>query len=68
MKKLFFTALVAIVAVGGAYAQYVSTPGATSPQFNCSGTATPLCTYPIYPAGSTEPIPADSDVYDQTKI
>lgn len=38
MKKLFFTALVAVVAVGGAYAQqYTYINGATTINFDCAG-------------------------------
>lgn len=37
MKKLFFVALLATVAVGGAYAQYFS-PGSTSQDVDCGTT------------------------------
>lgn len=47
MKKLFFTALVAVVAVGGAFAQtYRNTPVAGQPQtkqFTCEGEDAPTC-------------------------
>ena len=46
MKKLFFSALVAVVAVGGAYAQtYRNAPtqGSATDFFDCSGTPVISC-------------------------
>lgn len=63
MKKLFFTALVAVAAVGGAYAQYTSTPFGPS-EFNCQEIDTPTCGQvipgTIYEAGTNN----EALVYD----
>jgi hypothetical protein len=60
MKKLFFSALIAIVAVGGAYAQYTTTPGGAS-QFDCDDSPTVTCRVQfsgqtIYIAGTSTPV------------
>lgn len=61
MKKLFFTALVAIVAIGGAYAQQYSTlPNGGGTKFSCDALSGSTCAalfsqgY-VYPDG-TEPV------------
>jgi hypothetical protein len=44
MKKLFFAALFAVVAVGGAFAQqYSSEPNGEGVLFNCATNNTPTC-------------------------
>lgn len=44
MKKLFFSALVAVVAIGGAYAnEYSTEPNGGGSIFYCSGLLAPLC-------------------------
>lgn len=69
MKKLIFTALVAIVAVGGAYAQYQAQPESQNPnaaQFNCVGTDAPLCGASTYLADSDTQAPLAARI--STKI
>lgn len=44
MKKLFFTALVAVAAIGGAYAQTLYIPG-TDQELPCAQIDLPTCQY-----------------------
>jgi hypothetical protein len=59
MKKLFFTALVAVVAVGGAYADVILHDEDGTPIATCQTSATNACSNiqgPVYgPEGSEGP-------------
>ncbi|SMC98163.1 hypothetical protein [Pedobacter nyackensis] len=61
MKKLFFIAALAMVAIGGAFAQYSTTQFGPD-EFNCTIAAAPLCGTEVvgtfYLAGSAEEAPA----------
>ena len=62
MKKLFFAALLATVAVGGAFAQYTTIPNSPTSQFNCSSNDTPTCAslgVAVYPINSSTPVGQD---------
>jgi len=56
MKKLFFAALLATVAVGGAYAQYSSSPNSPADK-TCLGTLSPLCGASTYFPNSPDQAP-----------
>ena len=56
MKKLFFAALLATVAVGGAYAQYASVANGPATK-NCTGTTTPFCGASTYIIGTSTVAP-----------
>lgn len=71
MKKLFFTALVAVVAVGGAYAQqyYQAQPeseNGSAIHFDCVGDVNPLCGASTYLA-DTDTL-ASSEIQESTKV
>lgn len=53
MKKLIFSALVAVVAVGGAFVTKAGTiyEGDDSNIYHCDGPSAPLCTTSDFPAG-----------------
>ncbi|WP_158799789.1 hypothetical protein [Pedobacter sp. L105] len=57
MKKLFFASILAILAIGGAYAQTFSTgPSGTGTIFSCTTATTPTCRSTV-PGGTAYPFP-----------
>ena len=71
MKNLLFAAALAIVAVGGAFAQYTHIQGGPS-EFDCTLDVNPTCggeySYPhIYEANEIFPV-LDFDVYDRMYV
>lgn len=67
MKKLFFIAALAIVAVGGAFAQYKDSPESEE-MFTCSGLLNEKCTFPIYDAVTGIEVDVLDPAYTQTRI
>lgn len=64
MKKLFFTALVAVVAIGGATAQLYSL-GSTTADINCPGSGS-SCSATYGPTGYDIPAAFEGD--EETQI
>jgi|GEM_PF-3912250 len=65
MKKILFSAVLATVAIGGAFAQYSLNPSGGAPTFNCVQTSAPQCSTlgTIYFADGSGPVPTGSPAY-----